>query len=109
VLHSGNRSVIAAWVLPPAHRSIWISNRLQTATGICLNSGPGVRGMRQSLEVTHVGVQQRVASPPPCHPPTTTTTTNYAHARSLARSLSCRLHCRGSAFQWRWAAGIWWF
>ncbi len=95
VLHAGYRSVIAARVLPPAHRSIWISNRLQTAAGIFLNTAPGGRGMRQLLEVTHVGVQQRVASPPPCHPPTTTTTTtNYTRARSLARSLSCRLHCR---------------
>jgi hypothetical protein len=75
-------------VLPPAHRSIWISNRLQTAAGICLNSGPGGRGMRQLLKVTHVGVQQRIVSPPPCHPPTTTTTTTAtdARARSLARS-----------------------
>ncbi len=81
-------------VLPPAHRSIWISNRVQTAAGICLNSAPGGRGMRQLLEVTHVGVQQRVVSPPPRHPPTTTTTTTFARARSLARSLSCRLHCR---------------
>ncbi len=31
-------------VLPPAHRSIWISNRLQTAAGICLNSAPGGKG-----------------------------------------------------------------
>ncbi len=58
-----------------------------------MNSAPGGRGMRQLLEVTHVGVQQRVVSPPPCHPPTTTTKTR-ARARSLARSPSCRLHCR---------------
>jgi len=40
--------------------------------------------MRQLLEVTHVGVLQRVVSPPPCHLPTTTPKTR-ARARSLAR------------------------